>query len=155
MEQNGFPMAQGLYDPNNEHDACGIGFVAHIKGQKSHDIIERGLTVLLNMDHRGATSSDNKTGDGAGILMQLPHDFYLAQKIAVPEPGKYGTGLVFLPENEEEAAYCIEVLNRYVESEGLHLICWRDVPVDNSVIGEIAKRSEPLIRQIFVKGNYE
>ncbi|HEY3389908.1 MAG TPA: hypothetical protein VGK38_10075, partial [Prolixibacteraceae bacterium] len=96
MEQNSFPKAQGLYDPNNEHDACGIGFVAHIKGQKSHDIIQRGLTVLLNMDHRGATSSDNKTGDGAGILMQLPHDFYVSLRIAVPESGKYGTGLVFL-----------------------------------------------------------
>ena len=155
MESNGFPKAQGLYDPSNEHDACGIGFVAHIKGQKSHDIIQRGLTVLLNMDHRGATSSDNKTGDGAGILMQLPHDFYVSLRIPVPEPGKYGTGLVFLPEAEEEAAYCIEVLNRYVEAEELTLICWRDVPVDNSVIGEIAKRSEPRIRQIFVKGNYE
>ncbi len=155
MEPNSFPKAQGLYDPNNEHDACGIGFVAHIKGQKSHDIIERGLTVLLNMDHRGATSSDNKTGDGAGILMQLPHDFFVSLKIAVPQSGKYGTGLVFLPENEEEAAYCTEVLNRYVESEGLQVICWREVPVDNSVIGEIAKKSEPQIRQIFVKGDYE
>ncbi|NEW82611.1 MAG: glutamate synthase large subunit [Mariniphaga sp.] len=155
MEQNSFPKAQGLYDPSNEHDACGIGFVAHIKGQKSHDLIQRGLTVLLNMDHRGATSSDNKTGDGAGILLQLPHNFYVSLKIAVPESGKYGTGLVFLPVNEEEAAYCIEVLNRYVEAEGLQLISWRDVPVDSSVLGEIAKRSEPRIRQIFVKGNYE
>ena len=155
MESNSFPKAQGLYDPRNEHDACGIGFVAHIKGQKSHDIIQRGLTVLLNMDHRGATSSDNKTGDGAGILLQLPHDFFVSLKIAVPEAGKYGTGLVFLPRDEEESAYCIEVLNRYVEAEGLSLICWRDIPVDNSVIGEIAKKSEPLIRQIFVKGNYE
>jgi glutamate synthase (NADPH) large chain len=155
MEPNSFPKAQGLYDPNNEHDACGIGFVAHIKGKKSHDIVERGLTVLVNMDHRGATSSDNKTGDGAGILMQLPHDFFVSLKIAVPASGKYGTGLVFLPQNEEEASYCIEVLNRYVESEGLQLICWREVPVDNSVIGEIAKRSEPQIRQIFVQGDYE
>ena len=155
MEQKRFPKIQGLYDPNNEHDACGIGFVAHIKGQKSHDIIQRGLTVLLNMDHRGATSSDNKTGDGAGILMQIPHDFYISLKISVPERGKYGTGLVFLPVNEEEAAYCIEVLNRFVEAEGLQLIKWRNVPVDSSVIGEIAKRSEPHIRQIFVKGNYE
>ena len=155
MEQRRFPKSQGMYDPNNEHDACGIGFVAHIKGHKSHEIIERGLTILLNMDHRGATSSDNKTGDGAGILMQLPHEFFLSQKIAVPEPGKYGTGLVFLPVNEEEANFCVETLNRYVESEGLQLICWRDVPVDGSVIGEIAKRTEPRIRQIFVKGNYE
>ena len=155
MESNSFPKAQGLYDPKNEHDACGIGFVAHIKGHKSHDIIERGLTVLVNMDHRGATSSDNKTGDGAGILMQLPHDFYLSLKIAVPEAGKYGTGLVFLPEDKKEADHCVEILNKFVAAEGLELISWRDVPVDSSVIGEIAKRSEPLIRQIFVKGDYE
>lgn len=155
MEQRRFPKSQGMYDPNNEHDACGIGFVAHIKGQKSHEIIERGLTILLNMDHRGATSADNKTGDGAGILMQLPHEYFLSQKISVPETGRYGTGLVFLPVNEEEATYCVEVLNRYVETEGLQLICWRDVPVDGSVIGEIAKKTEPRIRQIFVKGNYE
>ena len=155
MEQRRFPKSQGMYDPINEHDACGIGFVAHIKGHKSHEIIERGLTILLNMDHRGATSSDNKTGDGAGILMQLPHDFFLSLKIPVPEPGRYGTGLVFLPVNEEEAAYCIEVLNRFVEAEGLQLICWRDVPFDGSVIGEIAKRTEPRISQIFIKGNYE
>ncbi len=155
MEQKRMPNPQGLYDPMNEHDACGIGFVAHIKGAKSHDIIERGLTVLLNMDHRGATSADNKTGDGAGILLQLPHDFFISQGIAVPEPGQYGTGLVFLPVVEEEAAFCVEVLNRYVEAEGLSLIAWRDVPVDSSVIGEIAKRTEPAIRQIFVKGNYE
>ncbi len=155
MESSSFPKAQGLYDPKNEHDACGIGFVAHIKGHKSHDIIERGLTVLVNMDHRGATSSDNKTGDGAGILMQLPHDFYLNLKIAVPEAGKYGTGLVFLPEDKKEAAHCEEILNQFVAAEGLELISWRDVPVDSSVIGEIAKRSEPFIRQIFVKGDYE
>jgi glutamate synthase (NADPH) large chain len=155
MEQRRIPKSQGMYDPTNEHDACGIGFVAHIKGQKSHELIERGLTILLNMDHRGATSADNKTGDGAGILMQLPHEFYLSQKITVPEPGRYGTGLVFLPVNDEEAAFCVEVLNRYVETEGLQLICWRDVPVDSSVIGEIARRTEPRIRQIFVKGNYE
>ena len=97
MEQKRMPGPQGLYDPMNEHDACGIGFVAHIKGAKSHDIIQRGLTVLLNMDHRGATSADNKTGDGAGILLQIPHDFFVAQGISLPEPGRYGTGLVFLP----------------------------------------------------------
>ena len=155
MEQKRFPASQGMYDSINEHDACGIGFVAHIKGRKSHEIIERGLTILLNMDHRGATSSDNKTGDGAGILMQLPHDFFVSQKIAVPEPGRYATGLVFLPVNEEDAGYCIKVLNEFVAAEGLQLICWREVPIDNSVLGEIAKKSEPRIRQIFVKGIYE
>ena len=155
MEQKRMPGPQGLYDPMNEHDACGIGFVAHIKGAKSHDIIQRGLTVLLNMDHRGATSADNKTGDGAGILLQIPHDFFVAQGISLPEPGRYGTGLVFLPVVEEEAAFCVEVLNRYIEAEGLTLVKWRDVPVDSSVIGEIARSTEPSIRQVFVKGNYE
>ena len=155
MEQNRFPSPKGMYDPVNEHDACGIGFVAHIKGQKSHEIIERGLTILLNMDHRGATSSDNKTGDGAGILMQLPHDFFVSQRIAVPEAGKYATGIIFLPTDSLEADLCIEIFNRYVEAEGLKLICWREVPIDSSVLGEIAKKTEPCIRQIFVKGNYE
>ena len=103
MEHKKFPTPVGLYDPAFEHDACGIGFVAHIKGAKSHDIVLRGLTVLLNMDHRGATSSDNKTGDGAGILLQMPHDFFLSQGIDLPEPGRYGAGLVFLPVAEEEA----------------------------------------------------
>ncbi len=88
MDQKRFPKSIGMYDPVNEHDACGIGFVAHIKGHKSHEIIERGLTTLLNMDHRGATSADNKTGDGAGIMMQLPRDFFLSQKISVSEDGE-------------------------------------------------------------------
>ncbi len=155
MEHKKLPTPVGLYDPANEHDACGIGFVAHIKGVKSHDIVQRGLTVLLNMDHRGATSADNKTGDGAGIMVQMPHDFFLSQGINLPEQGRYGAGLVFLPVEEEEADYCVEVLNRYIEAEGLTLIAWRKVPVDGSVIGEIARSTEPLIRQVFVKGNYE
>jgi glutamate synthase (NADPH) large chain len=95
------PEAQGLYNPDNEHDNCGIGFVAHIKGKPSHEIIRRGLEVLLNMDHRGATSADNSTGDGAGLLMQIPHDFITnVLKLQVGEPGKYGTGLIFLPKDE-------------------------------------------------------
>src|SRR5665648_774170 len=104
MMKIGFPKAQGLYDPANEHDNCGIGFVAHIKGQKSHDIIERGLEVLENMDHRGATSSDNKTGYGAGILMQIP-DQYIKEvlKVNIPASGKFGTGLIFLPQDRKEA----------------------------------------------------
>jgi glutamate synthase (NADPH/NADH) large chain len=155
MEHKKFPIPVGLYDPSFEHDACGIGFVAHIKGAKSHDIVQRGLTVLLNMDHRGATSSDNKTGDGAGILLQMPHDFFLSQGVSLPEPGRYGAGLVFLPVAEEEAEFCVEVLNRFIEAEGLKLIQWRNVPVDSSVIGEIARSTEPIIRQIFVKGDYE
>ncbi|HCR91770.1 MAG TPA: glutamate synthase subunit alpha, partial [Prolixibacteraceae bacterium] len=151
-----FPKAQGLYDPANEHDNCGIGFVAHIKGQKSHDIIERGLEVLRNMDHRGATSSDNKTGDGAGILMQIP-DEYIREvlKVNVPQEGKYGTGLIFLPRQKEDAEKCLEILTKYVEQEGLKLIEYRDIAVDSSAPGDIAKTTEPAIKQVFITGNLE
>ena len=154
--QIGYPKAQGLYDPANEHDNCGIGFVAHIKGEKSHEIIERGLEVLLNMDHRGATSSDNKTGDGAGILMQIP-DQYIKEvlKVNIPASGKFGTGLVFLPQHKGEAAVCQEILTKYILKEGLELIEYRDVAVDSSAPGEIAKLTEPFVRQIFVKANLE
>ncbi len=153
--QKRFPKAVGLYDPANEHDNCGIGFVANIKGGTSHDIVTRGLEVLVNMTHRGAESSDNKSGDGAGILLQVPHEFCSTLGFDLPEPGKYGTGLLFLPEEEREALLCQEVLNANFVDEGLELIGYRDVPVDSSVIGEIAKRTEPRIRQVFVKGNFE
>ncbi|PIF06184.1 MAG: glutamate synthase large subunit [Draconibacterium sp.] len=154
--QTNLPIAQGLYRPENEHDNCGIGFVAHIKGVPSHEIIERGLEVLLNMDHRGAKSADNSTGDGAGLLMQIPHEFITdVLKINVGDKGKYGTGIIFLPKNEEYANQCIDILNKYVEQEGLKLIGYRDVPVDGNAPGEIAKTTEPAMKQIFVKGNLE
>ena len=147
MMNTGLPRAQGLYDPANEHDNCGIGFVAHIKGQKSHDIIERGLQVLENMDHRGATSSDNKTGDGAGILMQIP-DQYIREvmKVNIPAAGPFGTGLIFLPQNRREANLCLEVLSKFIKQEGLELIEYRDVDVDSSAPGEIARLTEPYSR---------
>ena len=152
----GYPKAQGLYDPANEHDNCGIGFVAHIKGHKSHEIIERGLEVLENMDHRGATGSDNKTGDGAGILMQIP-DQYIKEvlKVNIPASGKFGTGLIFLPQDREEANICQEILSKYIRQEGLELIEYRDVAVDSSAPGEIAKLAEPYVRQVFVKADLE
>jgi glutamate synthase (NADPH/NADH) large chain len=152
----GFPKAQGLYDPANEHDNCGIGFVAHIKGQKSHDIIERGLQVLENMDHRGATGADNKTGDGAGILMQIPDQYFReVLKVNLPAAGSYGTGLIFLPQDRSEALLCQEVLSKYIRLEGLELIGYHDADVDNSAPGEIARQTEPFISQVFVKGNLE
>src|SRR5210317_2508098 len=118
MMQTRLPEAQGLYSPENEHDNCGIGFVAHIKGKPSHDIVKRGLEVLRNIDHRGATSADNSTGDGAGLLMQIPHEFIVdVLKLNVGLQGKYGTGLVFLPKDELEANVCIETLNRIIEEE--------------------------------------
>ena len=155
MMQKRFPKPQGLYNPANERDNCGIGFVANIKGQQTNDIVKRGLEVLTNMTHRGAESSDNKSGDGAGILMQVPHDFCKTCGYNLPERGKYGTGLIFLPTDEKEAHHCHQILDKFILAEGLELIGYRDVPVDSSVIGEIAQSTEPVIRQIFIKGNYE
>ncbi|HJZ42008.1 MAG TPA: glutamate synthase large subunit [Bacteroidales bacterium] len=155
MKSKGLPKKQGLYDPLDEHDSCGIGFVAQIKGIKSHDIIDRGLEVLENMSHRGAESSDNVTGDGAGILIQVPHSFILSKGIKVPGEGRYATGLVFLPRGSKERAGCEKILIDSLVTEGLDVIDFQDVPVDNSILGEISKSSEPHIRQIYVTGNYE
>ncbi len=152
---NRFPQKQGLYDSENEHDNCGIGFVANIKGLQSNDIIRRGLQVLVNMTHRGAESSDNKSGDGAGIMMQIPHDFFKAIIPQLTEVGTYGTGLLFLPRDASEAEFCRETIEKYIVQEGLTLIAYRDVPVNSDCIGEIAKGTEPAIQQIFVKGNME
>ena len=150
----GFPKSQGLYDPKNEHDSCGIGFVTQIKGQKSHDIIKKGLEVLVNMTHRGAESADNLSGDGAGILIQLPHKFFVQKGIRVPAEGKYGAGLVFLPKKEKNRRKCEEILINTITSEGLDVIDFIDVKVDNTVLGEISHSTEPVIKQIFVTGKY-
>ncbi|MGQ1890714.1 glutamate synthase large subunit [Thermophagus sp. OGC60D27] len=152
--QQRFPKVQGLYDPANEHDNCGIGFVAHIKGKPSNEIVHKGLEVLVNMTHRGAESADNKSGDGAGILMQVPHEFFKTLDFDLPAQGSYGTGLIFLPSDPESAKACLDVMNQNIIDEGLTLIGYRDVPVDAGAIGEIAKASEPLIRQVFVTGNF-
>jgi len=150
------PEAQGLYNPANEHENCGIGFVAHIKGVPSHDIVRRGLEVLLNMDHRGATGADKTTGDGAGLLMQIPHEFITdVLRVDVGEKGTYGTGLIFLPKDEKDANICIEVLNKHIKNEGLTLVSYRDVPVDSTAPGKIASATEPAIKQVFVKGHFE
>ena len=156
MMQLRFPKAQGMYDPRDEHDNCGIGFVAHIKGRASHDIVLRGLKVLENLDHRGATSADNATGDGAGILMQIPHEYFKdILKLRLPEAGSYGTGLIFLPRKSSEADICLDILTKHIQEEGLELISYRDVPVDSSAPGEIAKKTEPRIKQVFVRANLE
>lgn len=155
MIQKRFPKPQGLYDPANEHDNCGVGFVANIKGEKTHDIVCRGLQVNINMTHRGAEGADDKSGDGAGILIQTPHEFFKALVPDLPAAGKYASGLVFLPKNESAARKCEDIIKKYVESEGLEFICFRDVPVDSSCVGEIALRNEPCIRQVFVKANLE
>lgn len=143
---------RGLYDPANEHDACGVGLVLHMKGAKSHAIVENGLRVLENLMHRGAENADNKTGDGAGIMLQIPHEFILLQGIPVPEKGHYGTGLVFLPKGKQEAESCLSILTSFIEKEGLKLLSIRDVPVNSDILGEIAIENEPDIKQIFVVG---
>jgi glutamate synthase (NADPH/NADH) large chain len=155
MINNGFPTATGLYDPSEEKDSCGIGFVAHIKGVKSHEIVWRGIEVLENMSHRGAESADNTTGDGAGILIQIPHRLIVSRGIKVPDEGKYATGLVFLPQEAGEREWCEQTLTGILQAEGLEVIDFRDVQVDDSILGDIARSSEPFIRQIFVKGNFE
>ena len=151
-------LHKNLYDPEFEHDACGVGLLVDIHGNKSHDIVEKGLQVLENMLHRGAESADNKTGDGAGITLQIPHEFILLQGIPVPEKGKYGTGLVFLPKEEEQAALCMDALQSTFQQEGLSLLATREVPVNSDILGEISQKNEPLIKQIFVvesNGNYQ
>ena len=150
----GFPKAQGLYDPANEHDNCGIGFVTQIKGIKSHDIITKGLEVLVNMTHRGAESSDNVSGDGAGILIQLPHQFFVKKGIKVPEEGKYGAGLVFLPSETRARKECESILRGAIKEEGLNVLDMVDVKVDSRVLGDISRSTEPYIKQIFVEGNF-
>jgi len=149
------PKKQGLYDPAYEHDSCGIGFVANIKGERSYNIIERGLEVLERMAHRGAESADNRTGDGAGILLQIPHKLYKRDIPTLPELGRYGTGIVFLPQELSEASICIETLEKIIDDEGLQIVAWREVKTDNSEIGEIARASEPTMRQVFVAGKTE
>ncbi|MFW5656647.1 MAG: glutamate synthase large subunit [Bacteroidota bacterium] len=153
--QNGLPKAQGLYNPAYEHDNCGIGFVTQLKGIKSHEIISRGLEVLVNMTHRGAESSDNVSGDGAGILIQVPHSFILSKGIKVPAEGQYGTGIVFLPKDEKDRKSCEKVLIDTLVAEGLDVINFQDVPVDSSVLGEISRNTEPMMKQIYVTGQFE
>ena len=144
------PVQAGLYRSAFEHDNCGIGFVAHLKGKKSHNIIQRGLETLVNMTHRGAEGADSKTGDGAGVMIQIPRDFYLMQGYSIPHEGQFGTGLVFLPRDAAEAEKCKEILVQIVNDEGVNLIGFREVPRDNSVIGEIARSAEPNMKQILL-----
>ena len=143
---------RSLYSFQNEHDACGVGLVLNLFGEKSHEIVEKGLQVLENMEHRGAESADNKTGDGAGILIQIPHEFILLQGIPVPAKGRYGTGLVFIPKDEKKAAFCIDLMKEYIAKEDLSLLVMRDVPVNSGCLGEISASNEPKVIQIFVTG---
>jgi glutamate synthase (NADPH/NADH) large chain len=148
------PAKQGLYDPNNEHDSCGVGFVVNYKGRKSHDIVRQGLQILLNLEHRGAVGADPLAGDGAGLLIQTPdallRDEFATQNIALPRPGDYGVGMIFLPKDRSVAQHYIELLETTVADEGQKVLGWRDVPVDTSPLGETLKACEPWIRQLLV-----
>jgi len=150
---------QGLYNPANEHDACGVGFVANIHGKKSHEIVEQGLTILDNLTHRGATGYDPKLGDGAGLLSQIPHEFFVseAQKndFHLPEVGHYGIGMIFFPQNEALRQDFKTLIERIIAEEEQTFIGWRDVPVNNQNIAEAAKEVEPVIQQVFIKRNIE
>jgi glutamate synthase (NADPH/NADH) large chain len=148
-------IAQGLYDPVNEHDACGVGFVAHIKGNKSHSIIEQGLMILKNLDHRGAVGADPLMGDGAGILIQIPDQYYrdemARQGVELPPPGEYGVGMVFLPKEHASRIACEQEIERAVRIEGQVVLGWRKVPVDEAMpMSPTVKAKEPVIRQIFI-----
>ncbi len=148
-------QAQGLYDPANEHDACGVGFVAHIKGKKSHAIIEQGLLILKNLDHRGAVGADALMGDGAGVLIQIPDQYYreemAKQGIVLPPPGEYGVGMIFLPKEHASRLACEQEIERAVRVEGQVVIGWRDVPVDSEMpMSPTVREKEPVIRQIFI-----
>ena len=142
---------KGLYQSEYEHDACGVGMVVNIHGGKSHQLVDNALKVLENMEHRGAETRD-KTGDGAGIMVQIPHEFILLQGIPVPEKGKYGTGLVFLPKDEKAQQAILSVMIEEIEREGLQLMHLRTVPTNPEVLGAAAREVEPDIKQIFVTG---
>ncbi|MDR1898057.1 MAG: glutamate synthase large subunit [Prevotellaceae bacterium] len=141
---------KSLYNLDLEHDSCGVGILANINGDKSHDIVEKGLQILENMLHRGAESADNKTGDGAGITLQIPHEFTLLQGIPVPALGKYGTGMVFLPKEKKLSDLCLDIIKETLSDDGLSLLAVRDVPVNAEILGEISRNSEPDIKQIYV-----
>ena len=155
LEKNGLPKAQGLYDPTNEHDSCGIGFVANIKGKKSHAIIQLGLEILKNIDHRGAVGADPLAGDGAGILIQIPDDFFQAKTkeigISLPQVGEYGVLMTFLPHEEEIRNKIKGIFEELCVQEGQTFLGWRDVPTDNSGFSEGVKATEPFIAQAFVQ----
>ncbi|OXM84446.1 glutamate synthase large subunit [Paenibacillus rigui] len=156
MNRIGLPTKQGLYDPQFEHDACGIGFVANIKGKPSHEIVGQALTVLCNIDHRGGQGSEKNTGDGAGILLQIPHSFLQAEcakeGVQLPAAGQYGVGMVFLPQDAAARAACETILEQKIKEVGQGLLGWRTVPTNNSSLGHSALLAEPFVRQVFIDG---
>jgi len=152
MRYRHLPEKQGLYDPQFEHDSCGVGFVCDIKGRRSYDIVEKGITVLESLSHRGAVGADPETGDGAGILIQIPDKFFHQElSFELPLSGEYGVGLIFLPQSKKERSLCVDALEKSIKKEGQELIGWRDVPVDSNAIGVSARETEPDIKHLFIK----
>ena len=155
MRNHGLPPKQGLYDPQFEHDACGVGFICQMKGKKSHEIVQQGLTILINLDHRGAVGAEKNTGDGAGILMQLPDKFARkvasAEGIELPKAGHFGIAMAYCSPDPERRAAAAKALEKVAAEEGQKVLGWRDVPVDNSMIGDTAKASEPFMRMAFIE----
>jgi len=155
----GYPEKQGLYDPSFEKDNCGVGFVANIRGEKTNGIIKKGLKVLVNLTHRGAVGADPKTGDGAGILVQIPDEFFRIScdnlGLELPRVGKYAVGMVFLPKEPALRFQCEGIFERIAEEEGQKVLGWRSVPTDNRNIGETAKGTEPIIRQLFIGSTFK
>src|SRR6201996_5685043 len=150
----GSPAGPGLYDPRNEHDSCGVGFVANIKGRKSHEIIRRGLQILVNLDHRGAVGADPLVGDGAGCLIQMPdallRDWAASRNLSLPPHGHYAVAMCFLPRDDRARDYAIRLLEHYVAAEGQSLLGWRDVPIDITGLGARVIEAMPVIRQAIV-----
>ena len=148
---NEYPPAQGLYDPRNEHDSCGVGFIAHIKGEKSHAIVEQALEILANLDHRGAVGADPLLGDGAGILMQIPDGLYRkwaeGEGLTLPPAGDYAVAMCFLPQDDEAREFITRQFEKFIAKEGQQLIGWRDVPVTKDGLGKAVLASMPVIRQ--------
>ena len=155
MARTGLPSAKGLYDPRNEKDGCGIAIVAHVKGERSHSIVSDGLTALMRMSHRSASGPEESTGDGAGILIALPHEFFAeigkeALGFDLPEPGRYGVGMIFLPRDRSERARCKAVVESFIAEQGQRFLGWRRVRTDNGLLGKGAREGEPIVQQVFV-----
>ena len=142
---------QGLYNPLFEHENCGAGFICSLKGQKTNEIIHRALNILTCLEHRGAVSSDGRTGDGAGILIDIPHQFFVKQcNFELPNQNEYAVGMLFLPQKINQANYCIKVFEDEIKNQNLNIIGWRNVPTNSKVVGSIASKSKPIIKQVFI-----
>src|SRR6056300_238599 len=155
ISKNGFPTEYGLYDPQNEHENCGFGFIANINNEPKNEIVHQALEIVHNLDHRGAVGSDPLAGDGAGILIQIPDEFFRNElsnsNFTLPHLGQYGVGMVFLPSDQRRAKLAINSIETVIKNEKQELITWRDVPVDPSVLGETVKNNAPTIKQFFVQ----